>query len=79
MKIDRKKLYQFYMDEVNHIIDECDWKTHFTPEEIIGIVSSVIEKNPELIDKSDECPYCRRILQCYDLCGYEPCHCWRDE
>ena len=49
IKINRKKLYSLYMKEVNFIADIFEEKSHFTPEELIGIVSKVLEENPELI------------------------------
>lgn len=48
-KIDRKKLFELYMTEVDNICEVCDWKTHFGPEEIVGIISNILEKNPNLI------------------------------
>ena len=49
IKINRKKLYSLYMKEVNLIADVFEEKSHFTPEELIGIVAKVLEENPELI------------------------------
>gem|GEM_PF-6748026 len=37
------------MKEVNLIADMFEEKSHFTPEELIGIVAKVLEENPELI------------------------------
>lgn len=48
MKIDREKLYELYMQTVDNILEECDWKTHFEPKEIIGIISNILESNEEL-------------------------------
>jgi hypothetical protein len=47
--INREKLFELYMNEVNRISEEFEDKSHFTPEELIGIVSNVIELNPKLI------------------------------
>ena len=54
MKIDRTTLYRLYMDEVAHIAEECDWKTHFTAEECVHLVASILEKNPELISENSD-------------------------
>jgi len=45
MKLNRKKLYNLYMREVNDICEVCDWKTNFGPEEIVDIICNIIEKN----------------------------------
>ena len=42
------------MEKVNRIVEECDWKTHFTPEEVVGLVVSILEENPELIDDDND-------------------------
>lgn len=79
MKIDRTKLYRLYMEKVSNIADTCEWKTFLTPDKVVNILADVIEDNSStLIDRSDECPHCGRILQCY-IHGYEPCNCLRDE
>ena len=49
IKVNREKLYKLYIKEVNRICDLFEDKSHFTPKELIGIVSEVLEKNPELI------------------------------
>jgi hypothetical protein len=51
MKIDREKLHELYMLEINRIADACEWKSNFGPEEIIDIISNIIEKNPILINE----------------------------
>ncbi len=50
MKINREELFRMYMEWVNHVSDECDWKTHFTPEEIVHSIASILENNPNLIN-----------------------------
>ena len=47
--INREKLFELYMDEVHRISEELEDKSHFTPEELIDIVSNVLETNPKLI------------------------------
>ena len=49
MKINKEKLYELYMQAVDEILDECDWKTHFTAQECVYLVLRVLEQNPELI------------------------------
>ena len=49
IKIDRNELYRLYMEWVDKVADECDWKTHFGPEEIVHAISKILEENPELI------------------------------
>lgn len=49
MKINKDKLYKLYMDKVEAITEECDWVTHFGPKDIVGIISNILEQNPELI------------------------------
>jgi len=49
IKIDKEKLYELYMVEVERISEEFEDKSHFTPEELIGIVAQVLEENPKLI------------------------------
>lgn len=53
IKIDRERLYKLYMEEVEYICEECDWVSSFTPEDIIGIISRIIESNPNLISKDN--------------------------
>jgi hypothetical protein len=50
MKIDREKLYKLYMERVDEITEICDWKTSFGPEEIVGLISEIIENNQDLIN-----------------------------
>jgi hypothetical protein len=45
MKINRELLFQLYMERVDEITEVCDWKTSFGPEEIVGIIASIIEEN----------------------------------
>lgn len=49
IKIDKEKLYSLYMKEINRICDLFEDKSQFSPKELIGIVSDVLEQNPELI------------------------------
>lgn len=74
MKIDKQKLLDIYLKEVNNIFEVCDWKTHLTPKEIVDILSELIEKNPTIIDRSDECRWCGQHLD-----QDERCYCWNDD
>lgn len=49
MQINRAELVKLYMEEMNAIAEECDWVTHFGPEEIVNIIAHVLERNPQLI------------------------------
>jgi hypothetical protein len=51
IKINAEKLYKLYMDKVNYIADEYDWVTHFTPKDIVYMITNIIEKNPDIIEK----------------------------
>ena len=49
MKINKEELYKLYMQEIDAICEVCDWKTHFTAQECVYLVSHILEQNPELI------------------------------
>jgi hypothetical protein len=49
MKVDKERLYKLYMEWVNEVTDNCDWKTSFGPEEIVHAIGVIIENNPDLI------------------------------
>jgi hypothetical protein len=42
--IDRKKIYELYMEEVCRIAEECDWVTHIDPKTLVSIVINIIEE-----------------------------------
>jgi hypothetical protein len=50
MKINKEKLYELYVQEVEAICEVCDWKTNFSAEECVNIVSYLLEENSELIN-----------------------------
>jgi len=54
IKINRKNLYSLYMEKVNRICDLFEDKSHFTPQELIGIVAEVLESNPEIITENKQ-------------------------
>jgi hypothetical protein len=43
-KIDRKDLLDKYLKKVDEISEECEWKTSFSPEEIVNILVDIIEE-----------------------------------
>ncbi len=51
MEIDKIELYRLYMEWVNNVAEELDWKTHFGPEEIVQAIAHILETNPQLIKK----------------------------
>jgi hypothetical protein len=55
IKIDKEKLFKLYMKEVDRIADECDWKTHFGPYEIIIMIGNIIEQNQDLVSYDAVC------------------------
>ena len=50
MKINREELYKLYMEWVEQVTEECDWKTSFGVEEVIGAIATILENNPHLYD-----------------------------
>ena len=52
MKITERELLIQYNLTIDKILDECDWKTHFTGEEVCGVVRSILTKNKEKISIS---------------------------
>ena len=55
MQINKEELFRLYMEWVDKISDECDWKTHFEPKEIVYSIASILENNTYLFlnNKSD--------------------------
>ena len=49
MEIDKIELHRLYMEWVNKVADEFDWKTHFGPVEIVYAIAHILETNPQLI------------------------------
>jgi hypothetical protein len=48
MKIDKEELFKLYMEWVDKVSEDLDWKTHFGPEEIVDAIVNIIENNPQL-------------------------------
>ena len=53
MKINRDELFELYMEWVDQVSEECDWKTHFSPEEIVHAIAHILENNPDLINNNE--------------------------
>ena len=53
MKIDKEELFKLYMDWVDKVSEDCDWKTSFGPEEIVYSIVNIIENNPQLIQDGE--------------------------
>jgi hypothetical protein len=51
MTIDKEKLFELYMQWVDEVLEECDWKTSFEPEEIVYAIATILENNTELLKK----------------------------
>lgn len=41
------------MERVDKICEECDWVSSFGPEEIVHIISDIIENNPDLLKTNE--------------------------
>ena len=50
MKINKEELYKLYMEWVDQVTEECDWKTSFGPEEIVNAITYILETNPHLYE-----------------------------
>ena len=50
MKINKEELYKLYMEWVEQVTEECDWKTSFGVEEVIGAIATILENNPHLYE-----------------------------
>jgi len=42
--LDKEKIYKIYMEWVDKVSDECDWKSTFGPKEIVYKICKIIEK-----------------------------------
>jgi hypothetical protein len=48
MIIDKVELHRLYMEWVNQVAEDCDWKTHFGTEEIVHAIVHILETNPQI-------------------------------
>ena len=53
ISVKREELYNIYMKKVDDICEVCDWKTQFGPKEIVEIISSIIEDEPQVTVNND--------------------------
>ena len=53
ISVKREELYNIYMKKVDDICEVCDWKTQFGPKEIVEIISSIIEDEPQITVNND--------------------------
>lgn len=49
MEINRKELFELYMKWVDQVSENIDWKTYFTPDEIVNAIATILENNPKLM------------------------------
>lgn len=54
MKITEDELFDKYNIMIDNILDECDWKTHFTSEEVCSLVHTILKENNEEPSISEE-------------------------
>jgi hypothetical protein len=52
--IDKKILYKLYMEWVNQVSEDFEWKTHFGPEEIVNAIARILENNSNLIKINEQ-------------------------
>ena len=52
MHIDKEELHWLYIEWVERVADECDWKTHFGTVEIVNAIANILENNPQLINNN---------------------------
>ena len=45
MKITRDELLEKYNILIDNILDECDWKSSFTGEEVCGLVHHILKRD----------------------------------
>ena len=70
MIIDKEELHRLYMEWVNEVADECDWKTHFGTEEIVHAIAHILETNTQL-RKTGRKPENEAIYQEAWMDGYD--------
>lgn len=52
LEINKEELLKLYMEWVNEVSEECDWKTSFGPEEIVNSIANILENNPQLYNST---------------------------
>ena len=53
MEINKDELYKLYMEWVDRVSEDCDWKTSFGAEEIVHSIINILETNPQLINNGE--------------------------
>ena len=53
MEIDKDELFKLYMEWVDKVSEDNDWKTLFGPKEIVDSITNIIENNPQLIKNGE--------------------------
>jgi len=43
MKLNKQEIYEKYMQWVEQVTEDLDWKTQFTPKEIVYKICEIIE------------------------------------
>ena len=49
MKINREELHRLYLNKVTEVAEECDWVTSFSIDDVVRLISLVIEQNPHVV------------------------------
>ena len=53
MIINKDELFKLYMEWVDKVSEDNDWKTSFGPKEIVHSIVNIIENNPQLIQDGE--------------------------
>lgn len=62
MKIDHQKLTTAYIETIDKISDSCEEKSHFSVEEIVLIISKLIESGQYYIEPPNSNLYTKQEL-----------------
>ncbi len=49
MKINKEELHRLYLNKVTEVAEECDWVTSFSIQDVVSLISLVIEQNPHVV------------------------------
>jgi hypothetical protein len=53
MTINKEELFKLYMEWVDKVSEDCDWKTEFGPAEIVYSIANILETNPQLYNDTE--------------------------
>lgn len=67
MEITKEELLEAYNTSIDDILDECDWKTSFSGEEVCGIVYAILKKNNARLILSVEEFYKQYLEKCDEI------------